>query len=101
MSVFWSVREKVVTFFADMVSISCFQVIYMNQSDKMLVSEYRAALALALVYVFRILGLFMVLPVLALYADSLSGATPILLGFAVGAYGFDPGYSANPFWNAV
>ena len=43
----------------------------MHQSDKMLASERRAAVSLALVYVFRMLGLFMVLPVLALYADSL------------------------------
>jgi len=35
----------------------------------------------------RMLGLFMVLPVLALYAGDLPGATPLLVGLAVGVYG--------------
>jgi len=69
----------------------------MYQSDKMLASERRAALSLALVYVFRMLGLFMVLPVLALYADSLSEATPALLGLAVGAYGLTQAILQIPF----
>ncbi|NCA71727.1 MAG: MFS transporter [Sphingobacteriia bacterium] len=33
------------------------------------------------------LGLFMVLPVFALYAHDLAGATPLLVGLAIGAYG--------------
>ncbi len=33
------------------------------------------------------LGLFMVLPLLVLYADDLSGATPALIGLAIGVYG--------------
>ena len=69
----------------------------MHQSDKMLASERRAAVSLALVYVFRMLGLFMVLPVLALYADSLPGATPTLLGLAVGAYGLTQAILQIPF----
>ncbi|HET9679835.1 MAG TPA: MFS transporter [Gammaproteobacteria bacterium] len=35
----------------------------------------------------RMLGIFMVLPVLALYAGGLPGATPLLAGLAVGIYG--------------
>ena len=35
----------------------------------------------------RMLGLFMVLPVLALYAEKLPGATPLLVGLALGIYG--------------
>lgn len=35
----------------------------------------------------RMLGLFIVLPVLALHARTLAGATPALVGLAVGAYG--------------
>jgi len=35
----------------------------------------------------RMLGLFLVLPVLALYADGLPGSTPLLIGLAVGIYG--------------
>ncbi|MEO0617118.1 MAG: MFS transporter [Pseudomonadota bacterium] len=35
----------------------------------------------------RLLGLFMVLPVMALWADGMPGATPLLVGLAVGGYG--------------
>ncbi len=49
--------------------------------------EVRAVSSLALLYAFRMLGLFMVLPVLMLYGDSYSGATPALLGLALGIYG--------------
>nr|WP_232229545.1 MFS transporter [Marichromatium purpuratum] len=33
------------------------------------------------------LGLFMILPVFALYAHELAGATPLMVGLAIGAYG--------------
>lgn len=49
--------------------------------------ERRSVAALAVLYCFRMLGLFMVLPLLALYADELDGATPALIGLAVGIYG--------------
>ncbi|MBN7795018.1 MFS transporter [Parahaliea mediterranea] len=49
--------------------------------------ERRAVSALALLYSFRMLGLFMVLPLLALYATDLEGATPALIGLALGIYG--------------
>ena len=49
--------------------------------------EVRAASSLSLVFALRMLGLFMLLPVLAVYADELKGATPALIGFAIGAYG--------------
>ncbi|MEL6215821.1 MAG: MFS transporter, partial [Pseudomonadota bacterium] len=39
------------------------------------------------VSVSRMFGLFMVLPVLALWADDFANATPILVGIAVGGYG--------------
>ena len=38
-------------------------------------------------YGFRMLGLFMVLPVMAIYFDDYSGAT-LLLGLSLGIYGF-------------
>lgn len=53
----------------------------------MLPAERRAVGVVALVAVFRMLGLFALLPVLALYAAELDGATPILVGLAVGGYG--------------
>lgn len=49
--------------------------------------EKRTALSLAAVYAFRMLGLFMILPVLPLYTDSLQDITPFLIGVAIGVYG--------------
>lgn len=49
--------------------------------------ELRTLLAVALVYVARMLGLFMVLPVMALYADTWTGASTLGIGLALGAYG--------------
>jgi predicted MFS family arabinose efflux permease len=49
--------------------------------------EKRAAAGLAAIFSTRMLGLFMVLPVFALYAHDLEGATPLLVGLAIGAYG--------------
>ena len=49
--------------------------------------EFRAALSLSGVYALRMLGLFMILPVFALYAGDLEGVTPTLTGLAIGIYG--------------
>jgi len=49
--------------------------------------EVRGAAALAGIFFLRMLGLFMLLPVLALYADRLAAATPLLIGVALGIYG--------------
>ncbi|KUJ79675.1 MFS transporter [Microbulbifer flavimaris] len=51
------------------------------------VTERRALAGLASLYVFRMLGLFMVLPVLSVYGADYEGSTPALLGIALGAYG--------------
>jgi MFS family permease len=50
-------------------------------------AELRAALSLSGVYALRMLGLFMILPVFALYATHLEGVTPALTGLAIGVYG--------------
>ncbi len=49
--------------------------------------ERRAVLGLASLYCLRMLGLFMVLPLFAVYAKELAGATPASIGLALGAYG--------------
>lgn len=49
--------------------------------------ERRVVAVLALLYSFRMLGLFMVLPLLALYAADMLGASPLMIGVALGAYG--------------
>lgn len=69
----------------------------MHQSDRMSSSEQRAAGSLAAVFAFRMLGLFMVLPVLATYGGSLAGATPLLIGVAIGAYGLTQAFLQIPF----
>ncbi len=43
------------------------------------------------------LGLFMVLPVLAVYAEDLDGATPLLVGMALGGYGLTQAILQIPF----
>ena len=53
----------------------------------MTAQERRSVSSLALLYCFRMLGLFMVLPLLALYAADLPGATPTRIGLAIGIYG--------------
>ena len=63
----------------------------------MSLSELKAAAALALIFVFRMLGLFMVLPVLALFVDDLAGASPATIGLAIGAYGFSQAILQIPF----
>ena len=49
--------------------------------------ERRATASLASLYGFRMLGLFMVLPVLALYMDDYADASSPTLGLTLGAYG--------------
>ena len=63
----------------------------------MLVTEKRAAFSLALIYAFRMLGLFMILPVFSLYANQFDGATPLLTGLAIGIYGLTQGLFQLPF----
>lgn len=56
-------------------------------TNAMTAAERRSVTAVALLYAFRMLGLFMVLPVLALYAGDYSASTPLLVGLALGIYG--------------
>ncbi len=63
----------------------------------MLVTEKRAAFSLALIYAFRMLGLFMILPVFSLYANNYDGVTPLLTGLAIGIYGLTQGLFQLPF----
>ncbi|MDH3342688.1 MAG: MFS transporter, partial [Gammaproteobacteria bacterium] len=59
--------------------------------------ERRAGISLALIYAFRMLGLFMILPVFAIYAESLPETTPMLTGLALGIYGFTQAILQIPF----
>ncbi len=49
--------------------------------------EKRVAISLSAIFASRMLGLFMVLPVFAVYAEELDGFSPTLAGLAIGIYG--------------
>ena len=66
-------------------------------SNNLASQERRAAVSLAMIYAFRMLGLFMILPVFALYSDKLPGATPMLMGVALGVYGLTQAILQIPF----
>ena len=59
--------------------------------------EIRATWSLASLFALRMLGLFMILPVFALYGQDLAGATPTLIGLAIGAYGLTQAFLQIPF----
>ncbi|MBI4743183.1 MAG: MFS transporter [Betaproteobacteria bacterium] len=51
--------------------------------------EKRAGISLAAIFALRMLGLFLILPVFAIYAKDLPGGDDMaMVGFALGAYGF-------------
>ena len=60
-------------------------------------TESRAAFSLAGIFSLRMLGLFLILPVFALYAEHLEGVTPQLIGVAIGAYGLTQALLQIPF----
>ena len=66
-------------------------------TDRMTSVERRAAISLASIFAIRMLGLFMLFPVISLYQDKLVGATPALIGFAIGVYGLTQGLLQIPF----
>ncbi|MEE8264444.1 MAG: MFS transporter [Gammaproteobacteria bacterium] len=71
--------------------------IYIKTAETMTATELRASLTLAVIFFLRMLGLFMILPVFALYADNLEGVTPLLIGIALGVYGLTQAIFQIPF----
>ena len=65
--------------------------------DAMTPIEKRAVSSLASIYALRMLGLFMILPVFALYAEQLEGVTPFMVGLAIGIYGLTQAILQIPF----
>jgi MFS family permease len=59
--------------------------------------EKRTVSTLAMIYALRMFGLFMVLPVLAIYGQDYQGATATLVGIAIGAYGLTQALLQLPF----
>lgn len=60
-------------------------------------TESRAVFSLAGIFSLRMLGLFMIYPVFAVYAKELTGATPTTIGLALGAYGLAQACLQIPF----
>lgn len=60
--------------------------------------ELRAALSLAGIFGLRLAGMFIILPVFAIYAETLDGGRNLaLVGFAIGAYGLTQAVLQIPF----
>ena len=56
--------------------------------DPMTSAERRAGMSLAAIFALRMLGLFLILPVFAVYAEGIPGGDDLtLVGLAIGAYG--------------
>ena len=70
----------------------------MTQSDKMTPLELRSSISLASIYGLRMLGMFLILPVFAIYAAKLPGGqNHTMIGFALGAYGLTQALLQLPF----
>ena len=61
-------------------------------------AERRAGVGLSAIYALRMLGLFLILPVFTLHAQTLpDGANVALIGFALGAFGLTQAFLQVPF----
>lgn len=69
----------------------------LNNTETMTSYEKRSVVGLSGIFALRMLGLFMILPVFSLAAGQYSGATPILIGLAIGAYGLTQALFQIPF----
>ncbi len=65
--------------------------------NKMTPGELRATWGLGTVFSLRMLGMFMVLPVLTTYGMALQGASEALIGLAIGIYGLAQAVFQIPF----
>ena len=60
-------------------------------------TERLIALKVSLIMSVRMLGLFMLFPVMSVYADNYQGSTPFLIGIAIGIYGLTQAILQIPF----
>ncbi len=67
-----------------------------RQSSSMNKQEIRAAVAVAALFLVRMLGLFMILPVLPLVGEELEQSTPFRVGLALGIYGLSQAFFQIP-----
>jgi MFS family permease len=66
-------------------------------SDNLIPREKKAVFSLASIYALRMMGLFMILPVFAMYGQTLEGYSPALIGIAIGIYGLTQAALQIPF----
>jgi MFS family permease len=70
----------------------------MQISDKMSPQERKASISLASIYGLRMLGMFLILPIFAIYATQYQGGdNSLLVGAALGAYGATQALFQLPF----
>jgi predicted MFS family arabinose efflux permease len=70
----------------------------MSSSNKMTPLELRASIGLSGIFGLRLLGMFVILPVFAIYAEGLPGGNDLtLVGIAIGAYGLTQAVLQIPF----
>ncbi|MDT7525862.1 MULTISPECIES: MFS transporter [Pseudidiomarina] len=60
---------------------------HQHSDNRLTPTERRASGALATVFGLRMLGLFLIMPVIAIYGQQYPDYTPLLIGLAIGAYG--------------
>ncbi|ROH86913.1 MFS transporter [Pseudomethylobacillus aquaticus] len=70
----------------------------MAHSERMSSLELRASMSLASIYGLRMLGMFLILPIFSIYAETLPGGdSHLLIGLALGAYGLTQAMFQLPF----
>ncbi len=70
----------------------------MSPASRMTADELRASLSLSSIFGLRMLGMFVILPVFAIYAENLPGGDNLtLVGIAIGAYGLTQAILQIPF----
>ena len=69
----------------------------MKNIERMSPFELKASISLASIYGLRMLGMFLILPVFAIYAEQTLGATPFQAGVALGIYGLTQALFQLPF----
>jgi len=70
----------------------------MLPSERMSATELRASIGLSAIFGLRMLGMFAILPVFAIYAERLPGGDDLtLVGIAIGAYGLTQALLQIPF----
>lgn len=70
----------------------------MQVSEKMSPTELRSTISLASIYGLRMLGMFLILPIFAIYAQTLEGGQDhTMVGLALGAYGLTQVLLQLPF----